>query len=68
MFRGAERHDDVGILPGQSSTPFGDAHQHDHGFEDEEDEDEMDEDMESVEEFDESVGRCEHSGWRPMRL
>ena len=61
-FCGAECHVDVGFLLGQSSTPFGGAHHHDHGLEDE------DEDMESVEVFDESVDRFEDSSWRPMRL
>ena len=41
----------------------GGAHHNDHGLEDEEDED-----KELVEEFNQSVGRSEHSRWRPMRL
>ena len=59
-----------GLPSSHESLAFGGAdhrvRHHDDGLEDEEDEE--DEDMESVEEFDESVDRFEHSGWRPTRL
>ena len=76
-FRGAEHYDHQGVVSGQSSTAVRGLHVRQtlqgpvlyfSEVEEEDEEDDEDEDIKSVEEFDESVDRFEHSGWRPMRL